>query len=830
MHPGLILSQVPFDCDGRVYAVKFQTGELFEMAVNSSNNSVRINPLFNTGVTLDPLALRPTDNLIYGLDPVSRALYRIDAVGQVDFLTTVDLPTDFDYLAGGVSNDGLDFYVVGSLNGNDQGLYSINLDNYSVTQIFALGGQSQIRDIALDPFDDVVYALDIAQNGVARIDIANASIDGVIALLGSDRLQGIYFDAFGDLFGYGTTAGGVASGLFRIEKSGGEYKRIANGPVDDIVDFASCPFTVAIQNEADPLTTLPCGEITLTFTVANPSDQNFSGIDFDCQLPPGVSFAGVDQGPAVGNLQSSNGDNRIRFTNMIIGRGISDFSVKIYVDDVAAGFYKLQAELSGFPEAFGSIKMSDNPITAASPDSTRFQVNRIEADEVEFSLLLCLGESVTLDASEFGGNINWNGGGFGSFLTVQQPGTYGFSADSGCVDLDVTYEVVGASCPYVIELNHLTEPQETFPCSEVVYQYIMENDSGLEREDITIKDSIYPEFQFIELITELETGDLKTDLPDNKFVIEGHLLEVGFDTIEFLVYVGDVDPGTYKNRCEMRGFHPELGVVRVSDDPRTPLLDSTIMEVKGTRSDTTFVDLLICNNVDLEIDASPYGDNVLWPDGSTDSIYIVSEPGMVELLVFDGCEDAHVFFNVEPADGISITNVDRNFEVHLGDSILLTATIFNEGQLLEYAWFDPRDTTLRCPTCLETYVRPFDDTDYVFYANNENCQDSAIFSVKVDKTRRVYFPNIFSASATDINNTLFFQSPDYGIIQSVSIIDRWGGLRYYSEDMVMNDPSTGWRPYEDGSALSSGVYIYAVEIEFIDGLIETFTGTITLVD
>ena len=36
MHPGMLLSQVPFDCDGKVYAVKFQTDQLFEMVVAES--------------------------------------------------------------------------------------------------------------------------------------------------------------------------------------------------------------------------------------------------------------------------------------------------------------------------------------------------------------------------------------------------------------------------------------------------------------------------------------------------------------------------------------------------------------------------------------------------------------------------------------------------------------------------------------------------------------------------------------------------------------------------------------------------------------------------
>ncbi|MBT8190694.1 MAG: gliding motility-associated C-terminal domain-containing protein, partial [Bacteroidia bacterium] len=373
-------------------------------------------------------------------------------------------------------------------------------------------------------------------------------------------------------------------------------------------------------------------------------------------------------------------------------------------------------------------------------------------------------------------------------------------------------------------------PAETFPCSEVVFRYILDNDSGMDRENITLSDSLDEGFLFLDTLTELKSGELKTAFPSNNIEIDQIIMGFGKDTIDLLVYVGDVNPDEYFNRSQISGFHSELGVLRTSDDPRTQFIDSTLLTVKGTRSDSTFIKSHICENEVIELNGADYGKDLLWPNGSKDSIFTVREPGVFELQVFDGCENAFVFFEIEPALDIDIDIPESEFEVHVGDSILISPFIVNEGNYEDYSWNDPADTTLSCPICLTTYARPFDDIIYMFYAENEMCRDSIELLVKVDKTRRIYIPNIFTPNGDAYNDRLFIQSPVVGIIHQFVVYDQWGSEKFRSDQIKMNDPHSGWRPFENGYVLPSGVYTYMAEIEFIDKVIEVFTGTITLIN
>lgn len=824
-------AQEKFNCEGQVYAVDHQSSNLYSLSVNASNNSVRIEPLFDLGVFLDPLGFRPSDQLIYGLDPVNFDLYQIDALGSIVRLKTFNFPGNYQFLAGAISNNSRYMYVVGSSNQSDQNLIRIDLDNYEWIELIRFGGQSFITDLAFDPYTNELYGADSNANGIAKIDLSTGSVTVVNVLKAEDKLEGLYFDAFGTLLGYGNTAYGVASALFELNKSDLEYRRISTGPVANIGDLASCPFTVAMHNSVNPLSTLPCGELDYTFSIANPSAKSYSGIDFYCALPPGVTFNEFTNPPANGQIINGSGDSYIQIDNLQVLSGVSNFTASVYVDDVPEDFYRSQASLIGFPDEVGTIKLSDDPVSATFLDSTKFKVTRIDFSELAFSQLLCLGESTILDASEFGGNISWiGGGGTGSYLEVNEPGTYGFIADSGCQDLEVTYEVIGASCPYVIELGHTTEPSETFPCSEVIYRYILENDSGVDRDNIRLVDSLQEGFQFMDLVTELKSGELTSAFPSDNFIIEDITMELGKDTIDFLVYVGDINPDEYFNRSEISGFHPELGILRVSDDPRTLFIDSTMLSVKGTRSDSTYLRLQICDNESIELNGAEYGQDLLWDNGSKDSVYTITKPGIYELQVFDGCENAFVFFEIEPALKIEIHIPESSVEVHLGDSILLTPQIYNEGNIEDFYWFDPVDTTLHCLTCLSTFARPFDDISYIFHAENEMCRDSLEVRVKVDKTRRIYIPNIFTPNGDTFNDRLYVQSPDYGRILELVVYDQWGSVKFRSETLKLNDPENGWRPYENGFVLPSGVYTYILEIEFIDKEIEIFTGTITLIN
>ncbi|MEI6411752.1 MAG: gliding motility-associated C-terminal domain-containing protein, partial [Bacteroidota bacterium] len=66
-------------------------------------------------------------------------------------------------------------------------------------------------------------------------------------------------------------------------------------------------------------------------------------------------------------------------------------------------------------------------------------------------------------------------------------------------------------------------------------------------------------------------------------------------------------------------------------------------------------------------------------------------------------------------------------------------------------------------------------------------------------------------------------------IRSLQIFDRWGEAVADFRDIQPNVPEVGWDGTFRGQPLNPAVFVWVAEIEFIDGVVELFTGDVTLV-
>lgn len=112
----------------------------------------------------------------------------------------------------------------------------------------------------------------------------------------------------------------------------------------------------------------------------------------------------------------------------------------------------------------------------------------------------------------------------------------------------------------------------------------------------------------------------------------------------------------------------------------------------------------------------------------------------------------------------------------------------------------------------------------------DGCVSKDEIKVIVDKNRSVFIPNIFSPNDDGVNDR-FVIFGDIEKIQNINrftILDRWGGIIYEQKDFLPNDYSYGWDGRFKGQDLGAGVFDYSVEVLFIDGTVEMFTGYMTL--
>ncbi len=63
----------------------------------------------------------------------------------------------------------------------------------------------------------------------------------------------------------------------------------------------------------------------------------------------------------------------------------------------------------------------------------------------------------------------------------------------------------------------------------------------------------------------------------------------------------------------------------------------------------------------------------------------------------------------------------------------------------------------------------------------------------------------------------------------MKIFNRWGQVIYSTSEPFSASVLTKWDGRKDFRLLDTGVYVYLLELKLIDGSIQTFSGTVTVV-
>ena len=67
------------------------------------------------------------------------------------------------------------------------------------------------------------------------------------------------------------------------------------------------------------------------------------------------------------------------------------------------------------------------------------------------------------------------------------------------------------------------------------------------------------------------------------------------------------------------------------------------------------------------------------------------------------------------------------------------------------------------------------------------------------------------------------------VVKSFRVFDRWGELLFEDNDFAVNDINRGWDGTFRGEDATSGVYIWALTVEYEDGFEEDFKGHTILI-
>jgi gliding motility-associated-like protein len=136
---------------------------------------------------------------------------------------------------------------------------------------------------------------------------------------------------------------------------------------------------------------------------------------------------------------------------------------------------------------------------------------------------------------------------------------------------------------------------------------------------------------------------------------------------------------------------------------------------------------------------------------------------------------------------------------------------------------------LSCTDCATPWATPLRGTVYTLKISDlSGCETQAKIQLRVDRTRNVYAPNVFSPNGDNENDRFLIFGKGVVDVRSLMVFDRWGTQVFGATHFPINDESAGWDGTFRGGALNPGVFVWVAEIEFVDGAVELFSGDVTL--
>lgn len=208
-------------------------------------------------------------------------------------------------------------------------------------------------------------------------------------------------------------------------------------------------------------------------------------------------------------------------------------------------------------------------------------------------------------------------------------------------------------------------------------------------------------------------------------------------------------------------------------------------------------------------------------------------PGVYVVSVIDasGCEATLTVDITQPqelnVELIAIIEGSGNV-IRLGDTTELQALVSLPPDSLDNITWHPAEM-VNCDTCLNVFTSPTRETTFTITVESNGCEDSDQLTLFVKKDHPIYVPNAFSPNG-DNNNDLFmiYGGKEVVKIRSFLVFSRWGETVFQYYLFPPNEPAYGWDGKHRGEPLNAAVFTWFAEVEFVDGVVELFEGSVTL--
>ncbi len=219
---------------------------------------------------------------------------------------------------------------------------------------------------------------------------------------------------------------------------------------------------------------------------------------------------------------------------------------------------------------------------------------------------------------------------------------------------------------------------------------------------------------------------------------------------------------------------------------------------------------------------SPYTFDVNGVVQVSNGLFSNLQPGLYTAVVSDaiGCRDTAVIVLNEPAP--LTVKAPEDQVVTAGVTLILESVV--TGTPVSITWSPA--SGLSCSDCLSPELTPVLNGQYVVVVKNANgCVAADSVRVTIDKTRKIYIPNVFRP---DTEPFTVFSGEGVAEIVSFHIFDRWGELVHQTGKQSPGAPDIAWNGEFSGKKLPSDVYLYEARVLFGDGEKQVYKGDVLL--
>ena len=203
-------------------------------------------------------------------------------------------------------------------------------------------------------------------------------------------------------------------------------------------------------------------------------------------------------------------------------------------------------------------------------------------------------------------------------------------------------------------------------------------------------------------------------------------------------------------------------------------------------------------------------------------------PGTYTVTIEDnyGCSLVEEVIIIQQSEIEIIASKEEQLE--LGQDVRLHADVATNSSVT-FEWFPAEG--LSCADCLEPVASPVNSTIYTLTVTNAfGCTSSTEIIVKVIPKDDLYIPNAFSPNGDGVNDFFtVYGGENLAQIKSLQVLDRWGQTVYQGQNITIGQESVGWNGTHKGKVLTSGVYVYMLEVVFIDGKSKKLHGDISII-